>query len=386
MNKEALAIGHERKKAYLKEVMQRRIWKIKPSTLSDREWSMQRKIGFQYAFTDKTLEDLGRQYGGLTREDIRHLNHEFLDNIAKISPPELQVQYPRVVIPDKKPLTQKSREKTSKSKGGISLTVRQQLEQGVRRVGQIAKNTGLSSKQVSKSRQALKDWEGVSKEVFQTENISWEDLERKIEQEQDDKKLQEVLDAIPINIIRAYIARHKKNQSSVFLGSLVSILREKGLYVRSGDVNLVFAVIKDAGIPIKREYSRYQRKEGKKQGFSQVYYVVLSKHADRIIKTLGKHPELFTRLNENPVRLAYGPVSDRHPNTFELKSKGYVSMRNIIAENFGIIVHPRKYFDLMDGSPVSIFSSSSGIFCSSDDLRILLPFLEKRLREMGKIK
>ena len=115
MSRETLTTGHEIKKAVLEDVIKNRIWKIKPVTLSIDEWSKQRKIGFQYTFTDKTYEKLGEQYG-VTKENIRQLNHRFLDNIWKVSPPELQTQYPRETIPDKKPFTQKMRENRSRKR------------------------------------------------------------------------------------------------------------------------------------------------------------------------------------------------------------------------------------------------------------------------------
>lgn len=63
MNKEALRAGHEAKKVLLREVIRQKVWQIKPKRISVAQWSMQRKIGFQYTFTDKTYEELGAQYG-----------------------------------------------------------------------------------------------------------------------------------------------------------------------------------------------------------------------------------------------------------------------------------------------------------------------------------
>ncbi len=54
MNKETLIARHEIKKAILRDVIRKGIYRKRPDTLSVNQWSMQRKIGFQYAFTDKT--------------------------------------------------------------------------------------------------------------------------------------------------------------------------------------------------------------------------------------------------------------------------------------------------------------------------------------------
>ena len=118
MNKEALAAGHETKKDVLREVIKGRTWKIQPDTLTSEQWSRQRKIGFQYAFTDKTLDQLGKQYGGLSRERVRQLNQDFLDNIFQTSPKQLRSEYPRETIPDRKPTTPETREKMSAAQKG----------------------------------------------------------------------------------------------------------------------------------------------------------------------------------------------------------------------------------------------------------------------------
>ena len=127
MNKEALIAGHEAKKILLKEVIIKRIYKKRPRNLSPYRWGMQRKIGFRYAFQDKTLEELGEQYGR-TKEDMRQLNHNFLDNIHKNSSSKLRVQFPREAIPDRKPLTQKSIERMSEIHGGKSQRVRKLIK------------------------------------------------------------------------------------------------------------------------------------------------------------------------------------------------------------------------------------------------------------------
>ena len=118
MNKEALAAGHETKKDVLREVIKGRTWKIQPDTLTSEQWSKQRKIGFQYTFTNKTYTELGEQYA-VTREYVRQLNHRFLDNIHKNFTPEFQAKYPRETIPDGKPRTQRSRERFSEIKAAV---------------------------------------------------------------------------------------------------------------------------------------------------------------------------------------------------------------------------------------------------------------------------
>ena len=119
MNKESFAItGHERKKTFLREIIKQRSWKTIPHGLSEKRWSIQRKIGFQYAFTDKTLDQLGKQYGGLSRERVRQLNQDFLDNIFQTSPKQLRSEYPRETIPDRKPTTPETREKISAAQKG----------------------------------------------------------------------------------------------------------------------------------------------------------------------------------------------------------------------------------------------------------------------------
>lgn len=160
MGKEILTIDqtpHERKKAYLREIIKRGIYRIKPEGLSAQQWSMRRKIGFQYALTDKTFDELGQQYG-VSGEDVRQLNHGFLDNIHQISPPKLQAQYPRGTIPDRKPWTQKSRERNSAARGGLSLKVKWLIEQGITDSKQTMDILGISARDLTRARRTLRRW------------------------------------------------------------------------------------------------------------------------------------------------------------------------------------------------------------------------------------
>ncbi len=228
---------------------------------------------------------------------------------------------------------------------------------------------------------------GLPEEFSGRKRISWKSLGKDFKRENDDKKLQEMLNNTPMTAIRGYIQRYKAKQSPVFLDFLTSALEDKGFSVKRGDVHAMSDAINAAGIPIKREDTGHKARTDKRE-YPIILSVVIAKDIGRIIKVLKAKPELFAQLNNNPVKLAYGPMPDSFPTRGQLrKRQEYMGIRSIVLKYFGIAVHGAKYPDLLSGSPVSIFSiAAKGKHCSLADLDIFLPFLEKRLRESGRIK
>lgn len=263
---------------------------------------MQRKIGFQYTFTDKTFDELGRQYGGLTREDIRQLNHKFLNNIHKNSPPELQAQYSRETIPDRKPLTQKSRERSSKARGGLTLRVKELIAQGIVDPEQIKNTLVISAHDLARIRRVLKKW-GINIPPTTKSTIK-EIFVKKIETEGDDEKLQEFLDSLPINALRGFLGGDSSHET---LTTVSVIARKKGFRFHNRHVRSIAEKIKITGIPIRQIVSSFEN--GK---ILSSYYVVYAKpkHAERIAEILRNDPDL-QRFRENPVKLICGAFEEK---------------------------------------------------------------------------
>lgn len=216
--------------------------------------------------------------------------------------------------------------------------------------------------------------------------LSWRELEAEIVQANDDEKLKAILKELPVASLALHIMNSRKNSSPLVLDFLKNVLEDAGLYVRPGDVERSFTTIDSFGIPVKREDTGRKIKINGRE-YSQSYTVIFTQHTDRIIKALKENPVLFARLNDNPVKLTCGPEVDRLPKTTQLANRqGYVSVGGIIIEKFGIMVYRNENNNLLVGSPVSILSTLNGNYCSLEDLKKLLPFLEQRLRELGRIK
>lgn len=281
MSKEALTVGHERKKAFLRKVMNKGIWQAKPDNLSDNQWSMQRKIGFQYAFTDKTLDELGKQYPRRTkrtREDIRQLNHRFLDNIYKNSPRKLQAKYPRESIPDSKPRTRKSKELVSHSHKGLSWRISEFIETTkINDPRKIAKRFGIPIRKVYSSRRILEGW-GITIPLAVTH---YRDFAKKVKSESNDKKLQEILD----NSSPGSLLYYRQKYGNEVIMSLARVVRDAGFYPPYNYMILFAKVIKEQGVPIK-----LVEEEGKSEGkYHQRHLIIFSK----IRKGLSKRYEMI---------------------------------------------------------------------------------------------
>lgn len=222
----------------------------------------------------------------------------------------------------------------------------------------------------------------------QKARLSWRELEAEIVLANGDEELKAILKELPIASLALHIMSSRKNSSPLVLDFLKNVLEDAGLYVRPGDVEQSFAIIDPIGIPAKREDTgRILKINGRE--YPQIYTVVIAKpgHKGRIIEALRIDPTLFTRLNDNPVKLAYGPKMDRLPKTTQLaKRQEYVNVGSMISEKFGIVVYRTENNNLLVGSPVSILSTLNGNYCSLEDLKELLPFLEQGLREHGRIK
>lgn len=284
MNQETLMAGHEIKLAFLREAIGERVHLIRPKNTSAPQWSKQRKIGFRYAFQDITLEELGREYGG-TRQGIQGLNRHFLDNMHENSPPQLQAQYPREAIPDRKPPSQRLRERTSDAHGGISLRIKQTIEErGIavvraEDVDDIAKAAGVTKQQVLSSRHVLENW-GIH--IGRLDN-PYASFAKKVKDEEDDQKLQELLDSSSVNSLRGFLQRDSGHKT---LTTVSATAKERGFSVHTIRVRSVAQKIKKAGIPMRQILHLDQN--GKVRGS---YYAVYAKHEDRIAEVLRNDPD-----------------------------------------------------------------------------------------------
>lgn len=378
MSKEALIAGHERKKVLLGEIIRAGIWRRKPDNLSEEQWSMQRKIGFQYAFTDKTLEELGKQYRELTREYVRQLNHSFLDNINNISPRKLKVQYPRESIPDSKPRTRKSREKMSRSLRGMNWKISEfVLQTGITDPKEIAKRFKIPTRKVNFARRVLKGWEIT----IPLATARYRDFAEKVKSEKDNQKLQVILDSYTAGSLVGFVNFHRYDKKRILI-SLSSVLRAGGFYPSVKAIKDFAEKVKTKGIPMRS----CDTKRKVKLKYKQILYVVFSRHAKRIIKVLGNDPNL-QKFKENPVKQICGPT-DIIPTIKALSKKTqYGTVSKLVSETLGF--RPSGFSkvrlpDLLEGCPIRVFkyTTKSTWLYPLDKMEELKSFLVKRYQEI----
>lgn len=117
--------------------------------------------------------------------------------------------------------------------------------------------------------------------------------------------------------------------------------------------------------------------------------IVLTKYRDRILDILKNDPKIFERLNDNPVKLAFGPKPKHFPNTTEIVRGGnYISVGNLLLKNFGFRfagASPITYRDILRGSPVSIFERRGRFCCPKESEEALKDFITEKLVRLGKL-
>lgn len=281
MAKEILTVRqtpHEKKMDWMEEAIQEGALSKLPHRTTQEQWEKQQDIGITYTFGDVTYEDLGRIHG-CTGKNIRQLNKKFVINLWENSSPPLQAQHPLAEIPFAKPLGQIFRERRSEVQGGFSLKVRDLVRKGITDPKQIKDTLGISTEALVGTRRILRGW-GI--DIPRTQSIK-ETFER-IENEKDDKKLQELLDSFSASSLEYFLYKDSSHET---LTTASAIANKKGFHAHTKSVRLIAETIKQAKIPIRPTVRL--RKNGKLLGS---YYIVYAKHAERIAEALRSDPEL----------------------------------------------------------------------------------------------
>lgn len=373
MSREVLIAGQERKKAFLVEIIKKRIWQKKPDSLSDNQWLMQRKIGFQYTFTDKTLEELGKQYGGLTREDVRQLNHRFWDNIHNNSPRELKAQYPRASIPDSKPRALKSREKTSRSRGGLSWEISEFIRQtGITDPRKIAGKFKIPIRRVNRARQVLRSW-GI---IIPLTVAHYRDFFKQVENENNDQRLQEILD----NSSSGSLLHYRQRYGNEAIMSLAQIVRKAEFYIPYNYMGLFAKTIQNQDIPIRL----FEQEGTSKRKYRERHFIVFSKHEKRIIESLRNDSSL-ERFRTNPVQLICGSPRARIPTLTELAKNRYSSLGPLVLKTTGFRpsrAPQRNFVHLLKGCRTPVYTDGESYYYDTRQTQPLKSFLERRRQEI----
>ena len=281
--------AYRRKILFLTEAMQEGAHlKPPPFYLSNEQWGRWVDIGLAYNLNEaKTLEEVGQKFGGITRERVRQIEKKFIYNLWGNSSPEVRAKFPLEKILLNKPVSQTFREKISASMGGASLRIKEQVQNGVTRVSEIEKKTGISEKEILGRRDVLRRM-GIE---LPRKTVSYKELKDKIDKITDDNDLQEILDNLPLNTFLRLVDIYKDDKS-LFV-RLGTILHELGFSYRRD--KRAFKELKAKNVPIKIFLGvNVQRKE---ENCPHNFYFVYVKHRKRIRDILTKTD--FNAIAEN---------------------------------------------------------------------------------------
>lgn len=377
------------------DAMQEGAHKKTPESLSDDQWNRQKNVGGIYIGSPAINKDLKKLAGlysvppelrrvvtevrEVTTERIRQINKAFLRNLWNNGSPELQERHPlNKVLAVRKPLSQRSKERHSAVRGGKSLEIKKQVESGVTNVDEISANTGISRIRIMSRRKLLKGW-GINIDIPRERSSYKESLEQLVEQlekETDDKKIQELLDRLPYLVIWRDMTK-KKGASHFY--SLLTVVREAGFYPQNADVHSFATSLKTAGVPITRK----DRVIAGIKPHTLRYYILLSRHKDRIIQALKDDQDL-QRFQRNPVRLICGATKDNLPTTTKLEQKqGYEVVCQVLKE-LGLIIGGSRskirYSDIFTPDcPVPIYLYYKNYYYPVTQEEALRSFIAKKL-------
>lgn len=340
-----------------------------PQGMTEEQWQRIKDIGKAYYYLTLSQAEVGKIYG-ITRAGIGRICESFIVNTYYNSSLDLQSRYPLQEILIRKPVSLLKR-------APVALRVKEQIDQGVANRSEIARNTGLTPRQIAGAVQTLKPHRIAV--VTDSSLFLFRELEKQFEKEEDDRRLQGMLDGLPAINMRGFIARNTGKE--IFLSSLTNILTDAGFHVRSKELRPVADAIRNAGIPIRLADAGYTTRHGNKE-YSQVYIIVLTRHKDRILEVIRQDSNLFGRLSDNPVKLAYGPEPDHYPNTTQLTDRskyGYVG--TILRERLELKHGQIKHYDLFGDCPVPIFQTNGGRLYPKDQEDVLVGFVEEELKK-----
>lgn len=214
--------------------------------------------------------------------------------------------------------------------------------------------------------------------VAAKDNVSVKELDKQFEEEDDDTKLQEMLDDLNHGSILHFISSNRGKQ--IALSFLTNVLTSEGFHVRPRELKFIADAIKEAEIPIRVIETKYTNKRFNKE-YKQIYTIVLTKHKDRILEVIRQSRHLFERLSDNPVKLVYGPEPEKYPNTTLLAKKDlYRYVGVMLQERFGLRRRRIKYDDLFNDSPVPIFRMKQGCYYQIEQEEDLVVFVKEKMR------
>lgn len=252
--------------------------------MTDERWGQIVDIGLLYTYTYLSLEDLGsgdvavnNGWPSQTRANISLLNEQFITHLWNNCSPELQEKYPLSDIPfDKlnkhnKPWTQTSR-------------VRDQIKKGITDPQVISKIIDIPVAHVQNAKSNLRAW---GEEIPRT--TSYKKLKLQIEEENDDAKLQELLNSLSPISIRGFVDHHKGDLSLPFM-SLGNVAWGLGFSFKG--LNDFVEILRNEKNHIPIRGCEIRKPKENRYKYAQIYWIFFAKHIDRVRDALSNSEKL----------------------------------------------------------------------------------------------
>jgi biotin operon repressor len=274
------------RQAFLKQAVEEGAYKIVPPNITPEKWVLMRNIGAVYYGSEATLDDIGALYG-YSMEWIRRVRNGFLEKLWGNCTIETRKQYPFSRMPKAKTLSIKLRRERSLKMGGSSAVLAEKYNSGMTDIGKILEATGLSRRQINSSRSVLENW-GIH--IPKTPN-RYRDVSKRINEEEDNGRLQAYLDELSGSSILGYAWRAKSSRQEdlqpVFV-KLRHVLREGGY--RTQSLRIFADVLSKEGMPLRKIPRTPYLFEGRMR--QPTTYVVLNKRKSEVLRVLNSRPEL----------------------------------------------------------------------------------------------
>ncbi len=349
----------------------------RPPRMSPERWVEKRNIFGTYILSQANFTQVGRIYG-ISRELVRLISAEVFARIWTNSSPDLQAQFPYIVLD--KAMAYRSKEWLL-LKGNLGSRIVEMLEQG-----QTPDQIRLqfpSPQPRQKATAVLKMLREMGFDIQRMKNINTENP--KIGQELQrtdlsDQEVQQLLD----QIVRGNDFSEKKLGDSITM--IKALLKAAGFHYKiDRDAQLFYNALAEAGIPMAKVENVV--KNGPQKG-TRFYYIIASQHIDRAVTALKANPNLVKFL-EDPVKQISGPKTDT-PTTTLLRNGTFKSVGTILKQlriggrRYGKLVSSGQFDQILTNCPIPIFyyKTDNRIYFKTELKQELKEFIERKLADL----
>ena len=284
------AQGFEKTLKFLQRAIAEKAHLKKPphGNISEDVWVRQKNIVGVYFGSPATGKEIGKIYGGVTRQAIKQSKDSGMRNLWKNCSSETQAEFPFQELILGKPLSQRLRERMSLALGEKRIQLIGDLNAG-KSIQQIKEQRVLSTQQIANYRYRLKK-RNIEVPYVITPHSKIQELENRLRNAETNEEKQEFLN----QVLRKFYGGHVKGENPLLM-SIKKVAMEGGFYYNPRDTRLFVEVLKAAGFPLGQIKERTVPKGSKTR---PTYSFILSKDKERAKEIFIADPNLqrFRRL------------------------------------------------------------------------------------------